>query len=139
MGFARFIQGVRRFTQAFGYSGYDRRGDLKYLAGRSPDPAALDIDGVDPAVRDEALLLLCDAFDIPERQRYCLRLDDRLMAIYESMVGPRWWDDLEFGRLWMNIDELPGRDLTEEQCRAIETVADVIRVVSRRRSVEAGS
>ena len=85
---------LMRFIRAFGYSGYDRRGNLRYLTDRSPDPESLRPEGVDTAVRDEALNMLCDAFDIPGRQRYCLRLDDELMAIYEAMVGPRWWGDL---------------------------------------------
>lgn len=115
------------------YSGIDRGGNAKYLLGRASDAAECDVDGVPPAVRDEALALLCDSFDIPEHQMHCLRRDDELMAIHRSFVGPRFWDDMEFVRLWMALDHLPGGALSAEQFEAIKTVEDVVRAVAGRR------
>ena len=117
------------------YSGYDRDGNAKYLLGRSNDPAQYEVDGVPAAIRDEALALLCDSFDIPECQKHCLRRDDELMAIYHSFVGPRFWDDMEFERLWMALDELPGGKLSSEEFEAIKTVEDVVRAVAKRRGI----
>jgi hypothetical protein len=130
----RFIEWIR---SSF-YSGYDRRGNAKCLLGRANDPAQCEIEGVSTADRDEALTLLCDSFDIPERQKYCLRPGDELMAIYRSFVGPRSWDEMEFERLETAINELPGAPLSEQESRAIKTVADVVRVVAARRG-NAGS
>src|SRR5687768_13823761 len=106
------------------YSGYDRRGNAKYLLGRAVDPTQCDVEDVPPHIRDEALGLLCDSFDIPERQMHCLRRDDELMAIYRSFVGPRFWDDMEFERLGLSLDELPGPKMTTEEFIAIKTVGD---------------
>jgi hypothetical protein len=128
MCFTQWIRGMC-------YSGYDRRGNAKYLVGRDTDPALCDVDGVPATARDEALALLCDSFDIPERQMYCLRRDDALMAIYQSFVGPRSGDDTEFERLWMALDELPGGNLSSDGFEAIRTVEDVIRTVAKRRGM----
>lgn len=117
------------------YSGYDRNGNAKYLLGRINDPAQCEVEGVPAAIRDEALALLCDSFDIPERQIYCLRPNDELMAIYHSFVGPRSWDGMEFERLGMAIDELAGTPLSEQEAHAVRTVEDVVRVVAVRRGV----
>lgn len=126
MWLTQLIRGLR-------YSGYDRRGNLKYLLGRAADPAMCDVSGVPPDVRDEALALLCESFDIPEQQMHCLRPGDELMAIYRSIVGPRFWDDMELERTRMAIDELPGPKLTDEEAQAVATVADLVRVVAARR------
>lgn len=124
----------RRFFQAFGYSGYDRSGRLKILVGRPAAPEAVSVAGVADTVRDEALQLLCDAFDIPAHQQYCLRLNDSLASLYQARIGPRWWDDMEFERLVLAFNELPGPELTTEQLQAITTVEDVIRLVAERRT-----
>jgi hypothetical protein len=117
------------------YSGYDRRGNAKYLLGRVADATQCDLEGVPPQVRDGALALLCDSFDIPERQMYCLRRDDELMAIYRSFVGPRFWDNLEFERLGLSLDKLPGPKMTTEEFLTMKTVGDVIRMVAARRGI----
>lgn len=124
-----------QWIRGISYSGYDRRGNAKYLLGRVADATQCDLDGVLPQVRDEALTLLCDAFDIPQRQMHCLRCDDELMAIYRSFVGPRFWDDLEFERLGLSLDELPGPKMTTEEFLAMKTVGDVIRAVATRRGI----
>ncbi len=117
------------------HSVYDSRANLKYLLGRDANPAQCDVDGVPPAVRDEALAILCDSFDILERQMHCLRGDDELAAIYQSMVGPRLADSMEFERLWMSLDELRGEKVTAEEVETIKTVEDLIRAVARRRGI----
>ena len=86
-----------------------------------------------PDIRDEALGLLCDAFDMPAKQMHYLRPADELMWLYQAMIGPRWWDDLEFERLAISLDELPGPDLSDEAFRDLQTVEDVIRFVAERR------
>jgi hypothetical protein len=126
---------LTNWIRGLSYSGYDRDGNAKYLLGRANDSAQCEVDGVPAAIRDEALALLCDSFDIPERQMYCLRPDDELMAIYQSFVGPRSWDDMEFERLGMAIDELPGAPLSEQEAQAIKAVEDVVRVVAARRGI----
>ena len=101
--------------------GYDSAGDVKYLLGRASDPGLCVVPGVPAAVRDEALRIFCEDFDIPQRQMYCLRPDDELMAIYRSFVGRS------------SLDELPGPEPTDEELASVKTVADVIRLVARRR------
>jgi hypothetical protein len=120
------------------YSGYDWRGNAKYLLDRSTDAAQCDVPGVPDDVRDEALSTLCDSFDIPKRQMYCLRPHDELMAIYQSFVGPRYWDDLEFERLWMALDELPGEKLDVDAFQSIKSVGDLICFVAERRAMRNG-
>ena len=124
---------LTRWLRGLCYSGYDRCGNAKYLLGRDADPAQCDIDWVSSAVRDEALALLCDSFDIPEHQMYCLRRGDELMSIYQSFVGPRCWDDMEFERLWMALGELPGGKLSSDEFAGIKKVEDVVRAVAERR------
>ncbi len=130
MFFTRWIRGMC-------YSGYDRRGNAKYLLGRADEPAQCDLDGVPPAIRDEALLMLCDSFDIPERQMYCLRPDDELMAIYQSFIGPRYWDDMEFERLGMALEKLLGTEISQSEFESIRSVRDLIYFVDARRGVDA--
>lgn len=132
MWLTRLIRGMR-------YSGYDLHGDLKYLLGRTPDPTQCDMDGVPPEVRDEALAVLCDSFDIPERQMHCLRRDDELTAIYQSFVGPRFWDDMEFERLYMALGKFPGGKPSFEEFETIKTVGDVVCAVATRRAVTSRS
>jgi hypothetical protein len=117
------------------YSGYDRNGTVKYLLGRSSDPGQCEVQGIPAAIRDEALAILCDSFDIPERQMYCLRPDDKLMAIYQSLVGRRLCDDMEFERLGIAINDLGGASLSEQEAQAIKTVEDLVRVVAARRGI----
>src|SRR5205814_1808691 len=106
------------------YSGYDRRGNAKYLLGRPSDPTACDVRGVPPDIRDEALALLCNSFDIPERQMHCLRPQDQLWAIYRSFVGPRFCDDFQFERLGLSLDKLPaGKVDPKEFYEKVQTVA----------------
>ena len=123
-----------RWSRGISYSGYDRHGKLKYLSGRPDDPGVWSAHPrpVEPEQSEEALHLLCDAFDIPEDQKYCLRPEDDLMAIYGSIVGPRSWDDMEFERLWMNLDESLGRDLSKQEFESLSTVGDVVRLVAGR-------
>ena len=52
------------------------------------------------------------------------------MAIYNSMVGPRSWDDMEFERLRMNLEASLGRDLSVEEFESLETVGDVVHLVA---------
>jgi hypothetical protein len=115
------------------YSGYDRNGNAKYLAGRVADPSATAVEGVPAAVRDEALTLLCDSFEIPVRQIDHLRRDDELMEIYRSLTGPRSWDQFEFERLALALDKLPGRNVHIDDVVGLKTVEDVIREVASRR------
>lgn len=125
---------LTRLLQSFLYSGYDRNGDVKYLVGRPIDPSQSNIEGVSPDIRDEALRMLCDSFDIPDRQLHCLSTDDELLTIYESLVGPRLSDDLEFERLAMALEELPGAPFGPAELADIKTVGDLIRAVAARRS-----
>lgn len=126
---------LKRLISALRHTGYDKHGNVKYLLGRDADPSECLIDGVSNSVRDEALRMLCDSFDIPERQMYCLRLTDDLGNIYRSYVGPRCWDDMEFERLRAAIEQLPGPELTDEMAESVRTVADVIRLVADRSRV----
>lgn len=91
--------------------------------------------GVPEDVRDEALSLLCDSFDIPGRQMHCLRRDDELMAIYHSFVGPRSWDDFQFERLWFALEKLPGGKVGVEEFHRIKCVGDLIRFAAERRAI----
>ena len=125
--------GLTRWLRAISYTGFDRRGRLKVLQARPPSPEAVDVPNVSPDIRDEALGLLCDAFDIPAQQMHCLRPADELMGLYQAMIGPRWWDDLEFERLAISLDEVTGPDLSDEAFRGLRTVGDVIRFVAERR------
>jgi hypothetical protein len=126
---------LTRWLRGISYSGYNRQGNAKYLLGRAADPTQCEVEGVPSEVRDEALNLLCESFDIPERQMYCLRPDDELMAIYRSFVGPRSWDDLEFERLWLELDDLPGGKVSTGEFHAISSVADLMRFVAARRGL----
>ena len=130
---------LRRFIQAFGYTGYDRRGELKVLVGRKQSSASTDIDGVSVEVRDEALEILCDSFDIPKTQQYMLRLEDTLAFLYKAMVGPKWGDDMEYERLALALDALPGAVVASDEFQAIKTVADLIRFVAQRRGIDSDS
>ena len=114
--------------------GYDRRGNATFLSGRVPDPAVLEIAGVTVAARDEALNLVCESFEIPRRQMYCLRLNDQLMELYRSFNGARNWDRLEYESLGLALDALPGGRIPHEEFRELQTVEDLIRFVSTRRS-----
>lgn len=109
--------------------------NVRYLRHRKADPSLCVVAGVDPAVRDQALDVICDAFLIPERQRYCLRPNDELMAIYKSPYRFPFCagDALEFVTLVMNLEDLPGIDVSDEEFVAIKTVADVVHIVSRSR------
>jgi hypothetical protein len=127
-----------RWIRALRYSGHDSSGDAKFLIGRAVDPAQCNIEGVPPEVRDEALKLLCESFDIPQRQMYCLRADDELLAIYRSFVGPRPFDELQFENLWLSLDELPGPKVSPEEMETIKTVSDVARAVAARRRAATG-
>jgi hypothetical protein len=118
------------------YSGYDWRGDAKYLLGRAVDPTQSDVEGVPPDIRDEALGLLCQAFDIPERQKHCLRGNDALFDIYRSFTGPRFWDELQYERLGMSLDKLPaGKVDPKEFFERVLTVADLVRFTAARRGI----
>jgi hypothetical protein len=112
--------------------GYDRRGDAVFLANRPPDPEALQVAGIPAASPDQALELVCKAFEIPRRQMYCLRLSDELMDIYRSFNGMRSWDRLEYISLAMGLDRLAGGRVPREEVQQLQTVEDVIRFVSSR-------
>ena len=71
-----FVSAFKRWWTDFDYSPYDRRGNAQCLAGRKSDPAQLNLPDNSPVVRDQALELFCDAFNIPSRQMYCLRPED---------------------------------------------------------------
>ena len=55
---------LTRLIQGIFYSGYDRRGNAKYLLGRVSDSRLCEDEGVAAEVRDEALSMLCDAFSL---------------------------------------------------------------------------
>ena len=123
MRLTRWIRNIR-------YSAYDRQGDLKYLMDRASDPSLCRVEGIPARIRDEALKLICESFDIPSRQMFCLRPDDELMAIYRSLVGPRTWDELQFERLGIGID----RKLSDREFLALKTVEDVVRAIAAAKS-----
>jgi hypothetical protein len=130
------VMSLKTWWRGVRYTGYDRNGNAKYLAGRLADPSATAVDGVPAAVRDEALTLLCDSFDIPVRQIHHLRRDDELMAIYRSLIGPRSWDQFEFERLALALDNLPGRNFHIADVVRLKTVEDVIHEVASQRGLD---
>ena len=123
---------LRRWWRSLTYSGCDWHGDAKYLAGRVADPAAISVNGVSPDVRDTALKMFCECFGIPERQMHCLRRNDELMAIYQSMSGPKLCDQFEFERLCLAIDGLSNGEADRVDVSKLKTVEDVIREVADR-------
>lgn len=123
---------LKRWWRSVTYSGYDWHGNAKYLAGRVADPAATSVAGVSPGVRDRALKMLCDSFNIPERQMHCLHRHDELMAIYQSMSGPKLCDQFEFERLCLAIDGLSSGKADKVEASKLKTVEDVIREVADR-------
>ena len=107
---------------------WDSQGRLKYLLSRESSPAACAVAGVSPESTERALRLFCDAFDIPDEQRFCLRPSDAIHDIYRAMVAPTH-DDMEYERLGMNLKEAIGRSLTEGESKSFVTIEDVIRFV----------
>lgn len=123
---------LRRWWRSVTYSGYDWHGNAKYLAGREADPASTSVEDVSPVVRDKALKILCDSFGIPQRQMHCLRRGDALMAIYQSLSGPKLCDQFEFLRLCLAIDDLTIGKADRVDVSKLLTVEDVIREVAGR-------
>ena len=125
---------LARLLQSLSYRAYDGHGRLKYLLGRPNDATAwanaersLGRDNVNTALR-----LVCQAFEIPESQMYCLRPDDDLLEIYRSKVGPRCWDGFEFERLALDLDQLPGPRLPVQAVASLKTIGDLARLVADR-------
>jgi hypothetical protein len=116
----------------FWYRAHDRSGNAKFLLERVADPSASIVPEVPDSIRDEALRLICESFDIPVRQMYCLRADDELMALYRGINGPRNFDQLQFERLWLELEDLLTREVTATEFEKIKTVADVINVLASR-------
>jgi len=123
---------LKRWWRSLTYSGYDWHGNVKYLAGRAADPAATSVEDVSPEVRDKAMKILCESFGIPERQMHCLRRDDELMCVYQSLSGPKLCDQFEFLRLSLAIDDLPSGSADRVDVSKLKTVEDVIREVAAR-------
>ena len=61
--------------------------NVRYLSEREADPTLCVVPGVAPEVCDRVLDVICEAFLIPDGQKYCLRPTDQLMAIYKSVKG----------------------------------------------------
>jgi len=114
---------LRRF---FSNPAWDSKGRFTYLLDRESDQNLCVVSGVPLEVVDEALKLFCDAFDIPDEQRYCLRPSDQMMDIYKAMVTG-FSDDLEFERLTMNLDKAIGRKITDEESVTIKSLEDLVR------------
>ena|SRR5436190_12949341 len=122
---------LRRFIRDRGQNpAYDGEGRLKYLLPRESNPAACAFAGVSSQTTQCALRLFCDAFDIPEEQMFCLRPSDIIHDIYRAMV-PSTYDDMEYERLGINLEEAIRRALTNDEAKSLVTIEDIIRFVDR--------
>jgi hypothetical protein len=114
---------------------HDCRGDAKFLRGRPIDASASAMPGVPDSVRDDALGLICDSFEIPRRQMYCLRRDDALLMIYDGINGPRDFDLFQFERLGFALEKYLCRVVSPREIVNGATVADIIQLVAAGRLV----
>jgi len=105
---------------------------MKFLAGREPDPESARLPGVDPAIADDALAMIWRAFGIPKAQRYCLRPDDNLLALYHSIYPSGWPDGMDFETLFFLVELALGRPLTEDDRRSTFTVGSLMRLLASR-------
>ncbi len=97
---------------------------------REDDPKQCMISGVSKEIIDIALDCFCDAFDIPDSQKYCLRPHDRINDIYEAMTKNQWWDDCELERLNSNVENIVGRKISEAEGKQVNTIEDLIRFIN---------
>ena len=118
------------FRQLFSNPAWDSKGKSVYLLNRRSSAEACSVVGVPAKVIDRALCMFCDAFDIPEEQRFCLRPSDRICDIYGAMVTGNH-DDWECERLMMNVKELIKRQLSQEECGSIVSIEDLIRLLRK--------
>ena len=127
LGLAR----LRRFFRDRGQNAaYDGRGRLKYLLPRESNSVACAVAGVSSQTTQCALRLFCDAFDIPDEQMFCLRPCDVIHDIYRAMV-PSAYDDMEYERLGINLEEAIHRALTNDEAKSLVTIEDTIRFVDQ--------
>ncbi len=110
--------------------GFDRRGRIRFLLGREPDPTQCVPPGIAPDVAERALTLIRDAFVIPREQWHCLRPHDELLALHNSVTPPGWPDNMEFETLNWLLQKALGRQLDKAIWARIKTVEDVVRLVA---------
>ena len=105
---------------------YDKVGNLKYLLGRNSNIDECVIENIPLEITDKALDIICDSFDIPITQKYCLRLNDKFMDIYESFnYGGA--DHMEFERLSEEVLDFINPCQSEQPSfDKLETVGDLI-------------
>ncbi|MES2572366.1 MAG: hypothetical protein V4710_20220 [Verrucomicrobiota bacterium] len=115
-----------------GNSAWESSGRLKYLSGREPEACA--VSGVSAEVVERTLVLFCDAFDIPQEQRFCLCPADQLHDIYRAMVTGRC-DEMEYERLMINVEDAIGRALKEQELESVVTIEHLIRFVHEQLSL----
>ena len=86
-------------------------GKLRYLIARDPIPTLLELKGIPFDFVRRVLSIICESFDIPGSQMYCLRLEDNLADIYRTFVEGSLFgisDDMEYERLYFGLEEMLG-------------------------------
>ena len=124
---------LTKLWESLTYSAYED-GKVKLLLGRESDPDALALPDVPAEMVDAVLTIICHSFDIPECQKYCLRLDDNLGDIYRACVRISGIDNFEYERLILALEEeWVGKFDWEELAKDIDvTVGEVIAFVARK-------
>jgi hypothetical protein len=120
------------WIQALIKGGYNWRGQMRYLLGREADPSLCQVSGFDSATVERALDAICGAFSIPLKQRYCLRPEDSLLEMYKSIT---WLADrMEFEILFLDLEQICGREIDLQEIKRIGTVGDVITFIASKSS-----
>ncbi len=122
-----FLRNIFMFIGSIfiGNPAYDSLRRFKFLLGRPSDPGACGVEGVPGDVTEKALQIFCDSFDIPAEQVHCLRPADTIAEIYKAMIGKRSWDDMEYERLAMALEEALGRKILDDEFLAISTIGEL--------------
>jgi hypothetical protein len=105
------------------------QGRMRFLLDREPDPVSARLPDIDPAVSENALEMIWEAFGIPKSQRYCLRPEDKLFELYQSIYPPGWPDCLDFNFLNCDLERAIHRRLSDDELLTL-SVGDVMRLLS---------
>jgi hypothetical protein len=116
--------------------GIDWRGRLRFLLGRDSDPKRCVPRGVDSATAGRALELIWESFAIPRGQRYCLRPDDELLTLYQSITPPGWPDCMQFETLHALLEQALGRSISVAELSGLRSIGDVVRLVASAQQME---
>ena len=110
---------------------YNQVGDALFLVEREHLEVAEISSDCPQEIVNEVLELVCESFDIPERQMGQLREGGRIWTIYESIRASSFHDDMELERLSTAIEErVQGFEMTSEFLQHA-TVGDLFQLLAK--------